>query len=167
MENQKNMNPRPGSIDISSIKPGMIWYSDNTFSFELIACKKIKAVVELVEDNTIYGDLTVSENCVMERHLKWLDSKKYIKTLSYPCAENEFITMHGYNATKNVKKNYVAISETFQRIGKECRRGLHWTADFCDTEDAYAVDFTFGTIQVWFDKRYAHYVRPVLAMRVD
>lgn len=167
MKNQKNFNPKACSIDISSIKPGMIWYCDNTFSFDVIADKKRKAIVELVENGTIYGDLTASEICVNERHLKWLDAKKYIRAISYPCTENEIVTMYGYTQLKNVKKNYDLISQTFKRIGKEYRKGLHWASDFCDSKDAYAVDFTFGSIQVCYDKKYAHYVRPVLALKVE
>ena len=46
---------------LSKIKLGMIWYEDDSFSFERIANKRIKAVVELINDGFIYGDLTVSE----------------------------------------------------------------------------------------------------------
>ena len=38
-----------------NIKPGMFWYEDDTFSFYRITGKKIKAIVELVENDVIYG----------------------------------------------------------------------------------------------------------------
>ena len=48
-------------IDITKVKSGMFWHEGNLFSFERLPDKKIKAVVELVEDGIIYGDLTASE----------------------------------------------------------------------------------------------------------
>ena len=37
---------------------GMFWYYDNTFSFDLVPHKVVKAVVEYIDDEYIYGDLT-------------------------------------------------------------------------------------------------------------
>ena len=48
-------------ISIKQVKAGMFWYEDDTFSFGKIADKKLKAVVELVYNGVIYGDLTASE----------------------------------------------------------------------------------------------------------
>ena len=47
--------------NLSQIRIGKIWYEDDTVSFERIPCKKVKSVIELIENNKIYGDLTASE----------------------------------------------------------------------------------------------------------
>ena len=67
-------------IDINQVKPGMIWYEDNTFSFDKQADKKIKAIVELVENGVIYGDLMASEmHDISDVEITWPDAKKFFK----------------------------------------------------------------------------------------
>ena len=54
------MDTKTNKIDITQVGVGMFWYEDDTFSFDRTTDKKIKAIVELVENNVIYGDLTAS-----------------------------------------------------------------------------------------------------------
>ena len=71
-------------IDISQVKVGMIWYEDDTFSFEKITGKKIKAIVELVHRGVIYGDLTASDILdVKEQQLTWYNAQNYVNGI--PC----------------------------------------------------------------------------------
>ena len=68
------------NIDIKQVKKGMFWYEDDTFSFERVPDKKIKAIVELAKDGVVYGDLTASE--LSENHEQftdWFRAKKYIE----------------------------------------------------------------------------------------
>lgn len=62
--------------NIPKIKAGMFWYDDDTFSADLIADKKVKAVVELVDTSlgVVYGDILIPD-----KKMKWEKAKKYIE----------------------------------------------------------------------------------------
>lgn len=62
--------------NIPKIKAGMFWYDDNTFSADLIADKKVKAVVELVDTSlgVVYGDILIPD-----KKMKWAKAEKYIE----------------------------------------------------------------------------------------
>ena len=81
-------------IDITQVKVGMIWYEDDTFSFDILP-KKIKAVVELVKGGIIYGDLTASELfAIPERPMSWFSAKQFFDKFSYLCKDNEKIVWY-------------------------------------------------------------------------
>ena len=141
------------------IKPGYYWYEDDTFSRSRIPDKKIKAIVELIEDDFIYGDLTASELfTIKEQQLTWDDAKKFFENFSYPCKENEKIVWYNiHQLTKVLKK---ACSRCHPRVG------CHWSCSECCSlqENAYIFDLHFNDT---FDtpKSNKHYVRPVIAMK--
>ena len=62
--------------NIPKIQAGMFWYDDDTFSADLLADKKVKAVVELVDAGlgVVYGDLLVPD-----KKMKWAKAEKYIE----------------------------------------------------------------------------------------
>mgnify|MGYP004455276847 FL=1 len=73
--------------NIPKIKAGMFWYDDDTFSADLIADKKVKAVVELVDTSlgVVYGDIFVQA-----KRMLYSEALKYIKFF------NEFCQMPDY-----------------------------------------------------------------------
>lgn len=62
--------------NIPKIKAGMFWYDDDTFSADLIADKKVKAVVELVDTSlgVVYGDILIPD-----KKMNWAKAEKYIE----------------------------------------------------------------------------------------
>ena len=77
--NYLNNLPQMNNIDISQIQVGMFWYEDDTFSFQRMVDKRIKAIVEWIGNSTIYGDLTASEIFdIKEECLNWFDAKNYM-----------------------------------------------------------------------------------------
>ena len=74
------MDTKTNKIDITQVGVGMFWYEDDTFSFDRTTDKKIKAIVELVENNVIYGDLTASELFdIPEKELTEKYEEKYLR----------------------------------------------------------------------------------------
>ena len=93
--------------NLSKIQVGMLWYEDDTFSIERVTDKKIKAVVELIEDGIVYGDLTASELFeIQEQELGWYEAEKYFKNFSYPCKENEKIVWYFVEQLEEVYGSY-------------------------------------------------------------
>ncbi len=68
--------------NIPKIKAGMFWYDDDTFSADLIADKKVKAVVELVDTSlgVVYGDIFVQA-----KRMLYSEALKYIKFFNEFC----------------------------------------------------------------------------------
>ena len=73
--------------NIPKIKAGMFWYDDDTFSVDLIADKKVKAIVELVdiEKQVVYGDIFIQA-----KRMIYSEARKYIKFF------NEFCNLPNY-----------------------------------------------------------------------
>ena len=162
------MKTRASKIDITQVKVGMIWYEENAFSFDRLPDKKIKAVVELVKDGVIYGDLTASELIeVKEECLSWSRAKSYICNLRYPCKRDEKIVNYDLSLAYYASAEYAAVENSFKLIGKEARRGMYWTADCRDEYYGYTVGFCFANIQAVAYKRSDFRVRPVLALKVE
>ena len=98
-------------IDITKVKSGMFWHEGNLFSFERLPDKKIKAVVELVEDGIIYGDLTASELFdIPEKNLTWGEARDLFLGFSYPCEENEKIVWYNCHKLFEVAEYYTRQS---------------------------------------------------------
>lgn len=160
-------------IDITQVKVGMIWYEDDTFSFERAASKKIKAVVELVEDGVIYGDLTASELFgITERPMSWFSAKQFFDKFSYLCKDNEKIVWHNIDQLQSVYKNYNAVKEAFSKLNKMYRRSVYWSSteykSSVKDSNTFALDIDFSTGSRLVDHQYnCFYVRPVLALKVE
>jgi len=165
--------------DISNIKSGMFWYEDDSFSSARIVGKKVKAIVELVEDGVIYGDLTASELFdIKEQYLPWKIARAYIEEFSYPCKGNEKIVWYDENNLVKVCRSYGLVRDNLKQLGKK-PRSFEWTS----TED-----YGFSARMVLFDrgprlgnvsvieneekysfgyaKHSPRYVRPILALKV-
>ena len=159
-------------IDITQVKVGMIWYEDDTFSFDRLPNKKIKAVVELIENNIIYGDLTASELLTInEQRLSWVECKVYIKKFSYPCQKNEDIVWYNIEQLKNIRDNYECVKKTFDKLYKEYRKECYWSSteesDFYGSlKYAWRIYFC-GSCKMYQGKRDLSYIRPVLALKVS
>ena len=148
------------------IKPGMFWYEDDTFSFDRIADKKIKAIVELVENGIVYGDLTASELFdFSEKDMGWYSTEKFFKEFSYPCKANEKIVWYNIDQLQNVYDNYIAVEKTFDKIHKPCRRKYYWTSTIV-SKYAMILCFTDGTSSC-HNKCSHFYFRPVLASKIS
>ena len=155
--------------NFSKIKLGMIWYEDDTFSFEQIADKRIKAVVELIKDGFIYGDLTVSEIMDMkENQLNWETILMDIKFLSRDFNGIQSITWFDVDELAEVYNHYDVVRKTFAMLGKSPRNGIYWTISVSSGElnTGFLLDFTSGKIiEEHIEKRYGF--RPVLKMKIE
>jgi hypothetical protein len=154
------------SFDISLIKPGMFWFENNTFSERMIPKKKIKALVELVDDGVIYGDLTASEiENIEERLLKYDDAKKYIESFSYLCKENERVVLYNDKLLGILNKNYGLVQKKLVELGKNPRSGWQWSSTEYGGnirvqyfgEESYELFYECG----------GTYIRPVIALKVS
>lgn len=163
-----------GISDFVNIQPGMFWYEDDTFSFKKLDSKRIKAIVELVENTVIYGDLTASEIYRFPEVTKdWFDSIRYINDFIYKCNYNEKIVMYDSDQFWDILKEYKAVQKSFNLIGKPYRKDCYWTSE----EFNYTSSKIFGfdekcdiSIYPWAiaqNKYRRMYLRPVIALRVD
>ncbi len=156
-------------ISITQVKVGMIWYEDDTFSFERLTSKRIKAVVEAVDyvNSTICGDLTASELFKIDKKcLSWDGAKKYIENFSYHCKENERIVWYGDGALRNVYDEYFPVERTFRVIGKKYRTLEYWTGREITGGYAWCINFRTGRGS-WVEKKLHRFVRPILALKVE
>lgn len=170
---QKENNPNPGC----RIKPGMFWFEDDTFSYEKIEGKKIKAIVELVRYGYIYGDLTASELFdIEEKYLNWYDAKDYLENFSYPCKNGEKIVSYDLyqiqdlaiaNCCVETDTSYFCypyVREAFKKINKKYRHGKNWCFHDCERDWMTAIEFTDDiNIISYSKKKDPCFVRPVLA----
>lgn len=155
-------------IDIMQVKVGMIWYEDDTFSFDILP-KRSKAIVELVEytTSTVFGDLTASELFeIKEVGLPWHETKMYIEKFSYPCQMDEKIVWYSIEQLKKVYMMYERVRRTFDIVYKQCRKEMHWSSTENSAYNAWALHFNYGG-SYNFNKYNSYYVRPVLALKVS
>ena len=153
---------------LSKIKLGMIWYEDDSFSFERIANKRIKAVVELINDGFIYGDLTVSEIInINENQLNWNDILHSIGFLSRDFKKIQSITWPDIDELSEVYNRYDVVRKTFDMLGKSSRKGIYWTKSLSsgELETGFLLDFASGKIrEEYIEKCYDF--RPVLKLKI-
>ena len=104
--------------NIPKIKAGMFWYDDDTFSADLIADKKVKAVVELVDTSlgVVYGDILIPD-----KKMKWAKAEKYIEFF------NEYTRTDDYWVRKVLCEYMVSIfaEDDMQRYIFEFVRSKH------------------------------------------
>ena len=154
--------------DYPNIKPGMFWYEDDTFSFDKIKGKKIKAIVELVEDGFVYGDLMASDIFAAKAEsLPWSLAKEYIRDYDYPLEKNEDIVLYNKDQLYKIVLNYDPVKNAFRRLGKSWRRSTFWTStESSEYMRAWAVAFRDTTVKE--DLQYSSQcVRPVIALKVE
>ena len=152
---------------LNQVQVGMIWYEDDTFSFNKVDNKKIKAIVEYIEDGVIYGDLTASdiyEN--YEQFTDWFVAKKYIEQFSYPCKQNEEIVWYNIHQLRELKKHYSPVKESFNLIGKRYRQFSYWASEIYPSFYAKCLDFRGGFVNSLHKTRRA-FIRPVLALKIE
>ena len=155
------------NIDIKQVKKGMFWYEDDTFSFERVPDKKIKAIVELAKDGVVYGDLTASE--LFENHEQftdWFGAKKYIEQFPYQLKQNEEIVWYNIHQLSEIKKHYNLVEESFKLIGKRCRQFSYWACEIHPSFYAKCLAFEGGFVNILHKTRRA-FIRPVLSLKVD
>ena len=158
------LQEREKILKFSQIKVGMLWYEDDTFSFERVAGKKIKAIVELIEDGVVYGDLTASElHNIQEQKLDCYDAKQYFEKFSYPSKVNEKIVWYSVDQLVKVYRTYEYVRKTFKKIGKQFREGWFWSSTEYNANRAWLVGF--NSDYRWGEgKNTGLYVRPVLSL---
>ena len=152
-------------VDILQVKPGMFWFEDDTFSYERQENKKIKSIVELVDNATIYGDLTASELFdIKEEHLDWHQIKNRIE--QYPCKKNENIVWCGRNWFEKVYATYGAVKKAFCKLNKPYRDKAYVTCSIEGGNKAWIFSFKSG--HRWSEFLHVnYYYRPVLALKIS
>ena len=159
------------------IKEGMIWYEDDTFSFDLIHNKKIKAVVELVENGIIYGNLAASDLCSIptKNLMSWYNAKDLISrsetgignfVQSYSCNKNEKIVWYNLEQLKKVYKKQFIIKNTFKMLQKEYYCGNYWSSTELNRILAWGLNFETG-YPGYALKNILHHVPMMLALKVE
>ena len=164
-------------ISIERVKAGMFWYEDDTFSFERIADKKIKAIVELVRNGIIYGDLTASELFdISEKYMDWFKAQRFFKEFSYPCKENEKIVWCDKSMFDEIYDAYSPVKKAFEELHKPYRSGEYWSATGYTDYFAWYLNFNDGYRRNpnlkdghrgKVSKYYYKYVRPTIALKVS
>ena len=145
---------------------GMFWFEDNTFATERVRGKKLKAIVELIKDGVVYGDLTVSELFeIGEQRLSWDDAKKFFENFSYPCQDNEKIVWYGSYLMNMVCATYNQVIPAFTKLSKPCRHYQNWSSSDGGAGDAWFLNFS-SLFRYYTDKEKVFYVRPVIALKV-
>ena len=153
--------------DITQVKVGMIWYEDDTFSFDRITGKKIKAVVELVENGVIYGDLTASELFdARGSSMPWMFVNEYIENYNYLCQKNEKIIWYNMRQLIDIGINYYRVKNAFIKLGKRWRKGWYWTSTELPGAEAWVVTFP-SFVAIKCNQFSFQNVRPVLALTVE
>lgn len=148
------------------IQVGMIWYEGNEFSFAEIEGKKKRAVVELVKDGFIYGDLTVGDDIkICERKLPHKDAKEYIAQFSDICDQNECVILGTHEILGEMCKMYSEVDKTLLQMKKMPRRGCYWSSSSKEKESAVVVYFRNGSKANWYEHDSLS-VRPVLMKKV-
>ena len=156
------------ATDITQVKVGMIWYEDDTFSFDRITGKKIKAVVELVEKGIIYGDLTASELFdAREVSMPWMFVNEYIENYNYPCQKNEKIIWYNMRQLIDIGTNYYRVKNAFIKLGKRWRKSWYWTSTELPGAQAWVVAFPPLVVSIECNQFSFQTVRPVLALTVE
>ena len=177
-EEMRRTRLKPRLIKGDSVCVGMYWYYDNTFSFDIIPDKMIKAVIEYIDDEYIYGDLTASPaineiECAFEKNklLNSLGIKEFIECLPYTCDDKEEIICYSYSQTEYLSNTYDMVKASLERIGKLPRKEdlkySYWTTD---TDGNYRRVFSFDSrrhTRHWMSKGSTAYYRPVLRMKYN
>ena len=132
--------------NISKIKLGMFWYEDDTCSANRILRKKLKAIVEKVDNNAIYGDFTISELYdVQERNLSWNEAKAYIETLACELRENEQVVWYNAEQLTEISCKYYQVSNVIKSLGKSAREGWQLTSSEYGKYTVWTVYFPNGS----------------------
>ena len=153
-------------VDISLIKPGMLWYEDDTFSMLKLPGKRVKAMVELVSDGTIYGDLTVSELFVIkEQYLPWHEAMEFFKNFHYPCQEHEKIVWYEIEQLARVSEDYKNVESALALLFKRCRTEMQWSSTERSNLSAIGLYLCNG-LKYITEKVAKGYIRPVIAWKV-
>ena len=151
---------------LNQVQVGMIWYEDDTFSFDKLPNKKIKAIIEDIKDGVIYGDLTASDIYVnYEQFVDWEGAKKYIEHFSYPCKQNEEIVWYNIQQLREIKKHYSQVRESFKLIGKRYRQFSYWASEIWPSFYADTINFISGFTKS-LRKSQRAFIRPVLSLKI-
>ena len=171
--------PRQKLVKGENVCVGMFWYYDNTFSFGIIPNKQIKAVVEHIDNEFIYGDLTATPNiqefigpyCKSKVNNASFGIEEYLNGIPYTCDDNEKIVCYSYLQMEQVQASYERIELSLKKIGNIPRRGgaevSYWTTD---KNGNFQRIFTFGEKehrQQWKAMWAEAYYRPVLRMKYN
>jgi hypothetical protein len=151
----------------TEIKPGMFWYCDGSFSF-IKENKKVKAIVELVEDDTIYGDLSASDKFddLQEDYRNWYQINRNHLKCHYRCNRKEKIVVYNIKQLEKIYNNYSAIKQAFETIGKDYRMESYWTSTEVNENKALAFSFVRGEVEEQF-KLFSRFFRPILAAKLE
>ncbi len=154
-------------IDYTHVKVGMLWFEDDTFSFERVPNKKIKAIVELIDQGFIYGDLTASEILdIEEKKLDWYEALNYITHLSYRCRSMEYITWHDDCRISKIYLNYKMVQDAFNLIGKPYRQERQWSYSKMNSYVGITKNFNTGRSFRNYGLTVPAFIRPVIARKI-
>ena len=152
-------------IDINKVKPGDYWYVDNTFSDEKVRGKKVKAIVELVENGVIYGNLTMSQLCRVESVVirNWNELKEWIRNFKYPFGPKEYLAWYSDGQLAKVWKNQDLTRRKIKSDGQH--KGFEFTSTEVGGDKAYML--YYGKVRAPFYKNVSSSIYvPIIAIKV-
>lgn len=152
--------------NLSKIRVGMIWYEDDTVSFERIDTKKVKAVIEYMDSNKIYGDLTASElHDIQEQEFVW-GCKQDLVVCPYKCKKYECFFRYSLEELRKVYKTYNIVDKTFYLLGKKPRCQDYGSRTMYK-DMVWMLSFGDGRKLLWGKKYDRCYHRPVLKFELQ
>lgn len=153
--------------ELSEIRPGMFWFDDDTFSTIRLPDKKIKTIVELVKDNIIYGDMTVSEIFnIKAKMMFWDEIEEYISACQYLCNVNEKVVSYPVECLEEVLKTYDSVKRVLsESLGKKPRKKWQWSSSLSSLSCVWIVCFETGIRSTTWKNDVLEF-RPVLSMKV-
>ena len=160
----EKMSSSVSKIDIKKVKPGNYWYEDDTFSDEKIKGKKVKAIVELVEKGVIYGNLTMSQLCKVERVVlrNWYELKEWIENFKYPFKPNEYLAWYTREQLLEVWQNKALVQKRIKPDGR------HQNFEFTSTEvNSYCAYMLYFGKEDSFTKGNSTSYVPIIALKVS
>lgn len=160
------MKTKINKIDITKVKVGMIWYEDNTFSFNILSDKKRKAIVELIEDEFIYGyiiDYKPDNIDTVELFLRMRTSS--LRDFVYSCEENEKLVYYNAYQQKKARNNYADVKKTFERLKDKSKK---YCLSITTASNLYMQRLYFiEEIQCCHEGNLCQYNRPVLTLKAS
>ena len=126
--------------------------------------KKIKAVVELVENGVIYGNLTVSQLCKVERVVlrSWYELKEWIENFKYPFKPNEYLAWYTREQLLKVWQNKALVQKRIKPDGR------HQNFEFTSTEvNSYCAYMLYFGKEDSFTKGNSTSYVPIIALKVS
>lgn len=146
--------------NLSKVRPGMYWYSDDTVSSELLPMKDLKSLVLFVKDDVVYGD------SFDQRYLVGANVKSYFRKKANEYSLNGSILY--YPKTSDLQ----TVQESIVKINAACKKlqKLRWS------QEVYLAEQTPDQLLSWVDMfdggegsmspSFGAYFRPMITLKM-